>query len=61
MSKYIVNKYAGRTYCGNAFFDTFIECMQFGDDGFCDRIVINNTEENRKYTIKISEMPNKEC
>ena len=52
--RYIANKYAGRTYCGNGFFDTFIECMQFGDDGFCDRIVINDTVDNRKYTIKIT-------
>lgn len=60
MSRYIVNKYSGRTYCGNAFFNTFIECKQFGDDGICDTIVVNDTVDNRKYTIKITEIPNKE-
>lgn len=60
MSRYIVNKYSGRNYCGNAFCDAFIECMQFGDDGICDKIVVNDTVDNRKYTIKITEIPNKE-
>ena len=50
---YIVNKYGGRTYCGNAFCKTFIECIKFADDGFCDKAVIKDERDGTKYTIKI--------
>lgn len=52
MPKYIVNKYSGRTYCGNANLDTFDACIEFADDGFCNRAVICDTETGKKYTVK---------
>lgn len=52
--KYIVNKYCGKIYCGNGFFDTMEECMQFAEDGFCDKALITNTEteEVTKVTLE---------
>ena len=50
--EYVVNKYSGRVYCGNAFFDTFEECIQFADDGFCNKAVIQR-RDGKRYTIKI--------
>lgn len=52
--KYIVNKYCDNVYCGNGFFDTIEECMQFAEDGFCDKALIANTEteEVTKVTLK---------
>lgn len=57
--RYIVNKYCGRTYCGNGHFDTMEECMAFINDGFCDRGVIVDTlsNSNRKIKVRIEEKP----
>ena len=51
---YIVNKYCGRVYCGNAFCDTIEECVEFINDGFCDKALITdvNTEEVTKIELE---------
>lgn len=51
-AKYIAEKYCGRVYCGNAFLDTIEKCIEFGDDGFCDKVKIINIETQEKKTIK---------
>ena len=51
--RYLVNKYGGRTYCGNANCETLEECFKFADDGFCDKMEIADTESGKKYIIKI--------
>lgn len=50
--RYIVNKYCGRTYCGNGFFNTLDECVEFANDGFCDKAKIVDTVTDTKITIK---------
>lgn len=50
--RYIVNKYCGRTYCGNGFFNTIDECVEFANDGFCDKAKIVDTVTDTKITIK---------
>jgi hypothetical protein len=52
--RYMVETYCGKTYCGNGFFNSFESCIKFADDGFCDKAIIIDTEEHKKYTIKIS-------
>ena len=44
-----VCKYTGRTYCGNAFFNSFDECIKFANDGFCDKAIITGNFAD-KYT-----------
>ena len=56
MTKYIVNKYSGRVYCGNGNFDTFDECIAFANDGFCDKAKIVDTTTNQQFTVKIQEV-----
>ena len=53
MTRYVVNKYAGKKYCGNAFFNTIDDCIAFADDGFCTRAKIRDTETGRLLTVKI--------
>lgn len=53
MYKYIVNKYSGRVYCGNAFCDTIEECLEFANDGFCDKAIITNCETKEKIKINM--------
>ena len=48
---YEVCKYCGRVYCGNAFCDTIEECLQFANDGFCNKAII--TGEGVRYVVKI--------
>lgn len=55
MARYTVNKYSGRVYCGNGFFDTLEECQEFGNDGFCDKIVVRDNVTGKKTTIRIEE------
>ena len=50
--KYIANKYCGEVYCGNGFFGTIEECMEFAKDGFCDKVKILEVETNKKQVIK---------
>ena len=50
--RYTVNKYCGRTYCGNGFFNTVEECLAFAKDGFCDKAVISDSETGEKQTIR---------
>lgn len=52
MARYIVNKYAGRVFCGNGFFDTYDECIEFAKDGFCTRAVIADTKTGEKKTVR---------
>ena len=52
MERYIVNKYSGRVYCGNAMLDSIDACIEFADDGFCNRAVIKDTKTGHKYTVK---------
>lgn len=52
MFNYIVNKYCGRTYCGNGFFNTIEECMEFANDGFCDKAIISDNNGN-KWTVRL--------
>ena len=52
-SDYIVNKYSGRTYCGNGFFGTIDECVKFANDGFCTRAVIKDCKTGAKFTVRI--------
>ena len=50
--KYSVEKFCGRKYCGNAFFDTFDEVLEFADDGFCDNAIIYDAGTGRVYKLK---------
>lgn len=53
--KYSVEIYSGRIYCGNAFKETYEECMKwFEEDGFCDRAKITDLETGKKYIVKIN-------
>ena len=56
MYKYMVEKYGGRLYCGNAFFNTLDDCYKFVNDGMCDKAVIINYETKQKITLKIKEV-----
>ena len=51
--RYIANKYAGRVYCGNGFFNTIEECVEFAKDGFCTRVVIVDANTGKKQSIKL--------
>lgn len=51
--RYFAEKYSGRVYCGNAICETFDECLEFADDGFCDKVKIRDTQENKMMVIKI--------
>lgn len=54
LCRYCIEIYCGRTYCGNADFNTMEECMQFAiDDGFCDKAVIMDYLTGLKFTVKI--------
>lgn len=52
-SEYVVNKYSGRTYCGNGFFKTMDECIKFANDGFCTRAVIADCKTGAKFTVRL--------
>lgn len=45
--KYSVEKYSGKAYCGNGFFDTLDECYAFANDGFCDKMNVYDTETGK--------------
>lgn len=53
MRRYIVNKYSGGVYCGNAFCETLDKCYEFANDGFCDKMKINDTKLNIELTVKM--------
>ena len=53
MYKYIVEKYSGKVYCGNAFFNTLDECLEFANDGFCDKAIITNCETKEKIKTEV--------
>lgn len=42
--KYVVNKYCGGTWCGNAYCETLDACYAFANDGFCDYMRITEME-----------------
>ena len=51
---YNVEIYCGRTYCGNAFFDTYEECVEWAKaDGFCDKAKVIELATGEKKTIKL--------
>lgn len=42
---FIINVYSGGTYCGNAFFQTFEECVEwFKEDEFVDEAIIKDSD-----------------
>lgn len=51
MSKYAAAKYSGGVYCGNGSFDSFDECMEFADDGFCDYVRIVDQETLQRFKV----------
>lgn len=54
--RYIAEFYGGRLYCGNGFFDNLDDVLQKAiDEYFIDRIVINDTLNNKIITLKIKE------
>lgn len=53
--RYTVEKYSGKSYCGNGFFNDLASCIWFANDGFCDKAIIIDTENHKKFTIKIDE------
>ena len=54
-SKYTVSKFAGKVYCGNAFFNTLDECYEFANDGFCDKMkVYDGKTGDLLMTVKIN-------
>lgn len=53
--RYKVNKYKGRILCDSGEFDYFIECMKFADDDFCDKAIIKDCQDNKRYIITIKE------
>lgn len=48
------SKYSGGTYCGNGFFDSIQECIDFANDGFCDYVRIASEEISLKVKITAS-------
>lgn len=50
--RYTVEIYAGRVYCGNGFFNTLDECYAFANDGFCDRMKVYDSREDKILNIK---------
>lgn len=52
--KYNVEKYCGRVYCGNGLFNTLDECFNFGNDGFCDKIIVFNLALGGSNTYKLN-------
>lgn len=52
MKTYSAEKYAGRVYCGNGLFDTVNECIDFANDGFCDRLIIFNNKTNVQLKLR---------
>lgn len=57
---YTIDKYHDRILCDSSEFDTFIECMSFADDGFCDQAIIKDRGHNMQYTIKMEPINKKE-
>lgn len=53
MYKYMVEKYGGKLYCGNAFCNTLDDCFKFAHDGMCDKAVIIDYETGEKIIIKM--------
>ena len=52
--RYLIEIYSGGTYCGNAFFDTEEECIQWlKEDGFCDKGIIKDLETGKKRVVKV--------
>lgn len=52
--RYIVEIYAGGTYCGNALCDTYGACLDFFKaDEFCDKAIIKNLETGDKNVVRI--------
>ena len=51
--RYNAEKFCGRVYCGNGFFDTVDECVNFMNDGFCDKVKVINMETQEKLIIKL--------
>lgn len=51
--RYIANKYVGKVYCGNGFFNTIEECVEFANDGFCTRLVVVDISTGKKQSIKL--------
>lgn len=49
--RYLVEKFSGRVYCGNAFFETLEECIKFADDNFCNRAIITELETDKKFKV----------
>ena len=51
---YNVEIYCGGTYCGNAFCETFEECVEWAKaDGFCDKAKITELATGEKKIIKL--------
>lgn len=50
--KYIVEKYSGGIYCGNAFFETYDECVEWAKtDEFCDKAKIISLDTDEKESL----------
>ena len=55
LPRYIANVYCGGIFCGNGYLDTITECYKFADDGFCDKLIIKDTETGKTKRIKLLE------
>ena len=51
--KYIIDIYAGGTYCGNGSFESIEDCLKFlKEDVFCDEGKIIELETERRCTAR---------
>lgn len=51
--RYIAEIYSGKVYCGNGHFNTLDECYKFAlDDGFCDKMIVFDSEAEKKLVVK---------
>lgn len=49
--RYVANKYAGGTWCGNGYFQTMEECLEFAMDGFCDYVRVKDLTTGVTFKI----------
>ena len=52
--RYAINIYCGGVFCGNGYFETEEEAINwFREDAFCDKARITNLETGKRHTIKM--------
>lgn len=49
--RYVADKYAGGTWCGNGYFQTMEKCLEFTMDGFCDYVRVKDLTTGVTFKI----------